>query len=132
MACISFESTSKTYKEYSDANASYRYEHILDNLVPGKPHFFRVYAVIASRRGRARLCEPRSITPPIQTPNAPLDLHVTHKNGSILRVTWNEPNFDGGSKITKYHVTYHQTKLLNSSSFSKVTLLHSLMNIVVN
>jgi hypothetical protein len=118
LSCVTIESTLATYSQRADENATYMYERILYNLIPGKEYFFRVYTVIANRRGRSRLSDPLSIIPPIQTPNAPIDLYVTHINGSSLFVSWKVPDFDGGSKIKKYRVEYRQVSPFNCSSIN--------------
>ena len=116
LSCVSIESVSTTYSQNTNENSSFMYERILYDLIPGKEYFFRVYSVIANRRGRSRLSDPLSIIPPVQTPNAPRDLYVTHINGSRLHVSWKIPDFDGGSRIDKYKIEYQQTYGFNCSS----------------
>ena len=103
--CVSINSRIVAFGSDTE-NVSYAYTVELSSLVPGDTYYVRVYSVIAGRRGRSQASDPLSIVPPLQTPNAPLSLYVTHVNGSTLGVKWSKPDFDGGLPILHYELHY--------------------------
>jgi hypothetical protein len=113
LACVSITSRSTPFGA-DLSNTSFAYVEELPGMVPGSEYFFRVYSVIAGRRGRSKTSNPMSIVPPRQTPNAPLGVDVVHINGSTLSVAWSAPDFDGGASIRSYEVSYQLNAMNNS------------------
>ena len=78
--------------------------HASGNAGKGKKHWYRIWAVTASGNGEAVVTTSvASIA--AGTPSTPLGLHVS-SGSSKIHVSWNVPQYNGGSSITGYQVQY--------------------------
>jgi len=61
----------------------------------------------------------------LSAPNAPTGLSVTPVSSSSLKLTWNTPSDNGGSKITGYQVQRNGTVLVANTANNQTTYLNT-------
>ncbi len=74
-------------------------------LIPGERYYFQVSAYITTY-GRPQRSFPYHITPPLQTPDPPRHMLVGPVNGSVLKVEWQIPLFDGGRPLLHHKLVW--------------------------
>ena len=78
--------------------------YTLTDLAPGE----KIVAMVSAQndRGLALAQVSSAVAPPVQKPDVPLSVRVLVHSDSSLRVVWDAPASDGGSRVSRYRIEY--------------------------
>ncbi|KAH8055104.1 hypothetical protein JL722_8529 [Aureococcus anophagefferens] len=95
-------------------SSSGRYSYVIPDLVSGEAYTVRVSSITALGAAQPRYTQPRSLAPPRQVPDVPINTHLLVYGGTSLRVLFNHPASDGGSSVTRYRIEWDTSSEFDS------------------
>ncbi|XP_030222782.1 titin-like isoform X1 [Gadus morhua] len=98
------DATSSTWQTVSATMA--RTSIKICRLTQGTEYQFRVAA--ENRYGKSNFVDSEPVVAqyPFEPPGPPASIHVANASKSVMLVEWSQPESDGGSPVTGYHIEY--------------------------
>ncbi|KAH8073997.1 hypothetical protein JL721_2553 [Aureococcus anophagefferens] len=121
VASVNAQANKITLTEVFSTGPSGAYSAQVGVTVPGSPpphyDYVEVAPSLLSSSGRysyPRYTQPRSLAPPRQVPDVPINTHLLVYGGTSLRVLFNHPASDGGSSVTRYRIEWDTSSEFDS------------------